>query len=152
MKGTVIRKSRNKAIIYLTLSVGLLGFIVYQYIMDQRIYPTGKSFYWVGIVLFASLTVFNIYDLIDKRPIYVLNEKGITRRGSHNLISWKQLYYFEIEVITRKYINIKQATLFDLNGKKVITLDLTHSDMTIERFERILKRKLKQKPKVVRGK
>jgi hypothetical protein len=151
MKRMVIRKSRNNAFIYLMLSMGLLGFFVYRYITDQRIYPTGNSIYWVGIIPGTLMTIFFIYDFIDRKPLYVFDEKGISRRGSSKLISWKELYYFESEVITRKYINIKQATLFDLNSKKVIILDMTHSDMTIERLERILRKKLKPKPKIAGG-
>jgi hypothetical protein len=149
MKETVIKRSKNKGIAYLTLSLGILGFFVYQYIMEERIYQTGKSFYWPGILLFAILTVYFIYGLMDKSPMYVFNEKGVTRRGSLKIISWKELYYYESKVTTRKYINIKQVSLSDQNGKEIITIDLTHSDMTIEKLEQILKKKLKQKTRVI---
>jgi hypothetical protein len=148
MKGTVIRRFRNKGIAYLTLSLLMLSFFVYRFIIDEETYPKAKSFYWAGIMPCAILTVYFIFYLMDKKPMYVFDDSGISGRGSGKLISWKELSYFESEVITRKYINIRQVTLFDQKSKKVITIDLTHSDMTIERLERILKKKLKQKAKV----
>jgi len=146
MKSLTIQKSGKKSFLYLILSVALLIYFIYLFATDHSQYSKGKSFYWIGIALVGAMACYFIYDSTDIRPLYILNEKGIYSRHTRRMVLWSDISFFECKTINSRYITHRQATLFDRNGDKISIIDVTHSDLELDQLERVLKKKLKQKP------
>lgn len=145
MKPLIIHKSRRKTARNLIASCIILGFFVYNFLTDTTKYPRGNSFYWVAIVLFGFTTLYFIFDILDKTPLYILTDNGIYRGTDKEIIRWADLSTFECKSPYQKYITPKLAILYDKTGSEAYTIDFTHTDITLERMEKILKRKLKAK-------
>jgi hypothetical protein len=142
MKTLIIKNSRSKSARYLIGSIILLAFTLYKYITDDTQYPKGKSFYWVGIVLFGLTAIYFAYVFIDKTPLYTINDIGIYRSKKSQPVLWKDLYSFECKIYYG-HVTSKVVYFFDKEDKKIFSLDLSSSDISLERMERILKTKLK---------
>jgi hypothetical protein len=145
MKTVTIKKSKKKSRSYLILSCVLLSFFIYLFLTDKTEYPKGKSFYWVAIILFGTTSVFFLYDYLDNSPLYILNNTGVCNGKGEELAVWNNLSLFKCESPYQKYITPKFATLYDKFGSEVLTLDFTHSDISLDKMTRILKKKLREK-------
>jgi hypothetical protein len=145
MKPLVIRKSRQKSIKYLVGSIVILSFFIYRFFTDTTQYPKGNSFYWIAIALFGFTTCYFSYDFFCKVPLYTLTDKGVQQGNSSSITQWTDLSTFECKSPYQKYITPKYAILYDKAGNEALTIDFTHSDISIERMEKILKKKLKEK-------
>ncbi|MEI9943562.1 MAG: hypothetical protein WDN26_05015 [Chitinophagaceae bacterium] len=145
MKALIIHKSKKKVLIYLVLSTVLLGFIVYLFATGEMKYSKGNSFYWIGIVLIGLVTLYFIYDFIDKTPLYKITSEGIYKGHNNKGILWTSLSTFECKTIYGRYVSSKIAILYNKEGNEVFTIDITFTDISLERLEKILKIKLRQK-------
>jgi hypothetical protein len=143
MKTLFIKNSRSKSAKYLIGSIILLAFTVYKYIADDTQYPKGKSFYWVGIVLFVLTSSYFVYDFMNKTPLYTINDIGIYRSKISQPVLWRDLYSFECKTYYR-HVTRKVVYFFDKDDRKIFSLDLSSSDISLERMARILKTKLKE--------
>ncbi len=145
MKTIIIQKSRKTTAKYLTGAIILLSFFVYRFLTDTTEYPKGNSFYWIAIILLGLTTVYFLYEYIDKTPLYTVTTEGIFKKTEKTYIAWTDLYAFECKSPYRKYVSPKYAIFYDKAGNEVFTIDFTHSDISLEKMEGILKTKLKSK-------
>ena len=144
-KEILIRKSKKKTLPFVFLSIAMLVLFIYYFITDKTKYPKGKDFYWIAIILIGAGTCKFLWDYFDKRPLYKLDNKGIYVCERDDFIRWDGLRTFKVETLYIRYGNTTHTDLYDKNGEKVLRVELTGSDMTVNRIEQILKRnKLRQ--------
>lgn len=138
-----IRKSKTKSAGYLALSMGLLVAIICMIISDNITPPRTFSVYWIGIILSGALTLYFLYELLDNKPLYTINEIGIFK-GNKSLASWAEISSIKLQTINSRYINRKLVILLDQDGKSITNIEITSSAMTLEEFGKLLNKYVRQ--------
>lgn len=142
MKELKIRKSKKKSGWYLVMCLMLVTLFIFFLVADPPHHYHYRRSYWFGIILFGLLSLLFFYDFINRRPIYVINEKGIRLRNGI-IITWKNISHFKLEITYSKNITYKQAVLFNMEGNDIGIIDVSFADVSLDRLERTLKKKIK---------
>ena len=130
---------------YFLIFFALAGALLFLYLTDDPEYlnyPKRKTDYLFGITIFSLFSIIFIFDYLNRRILYVINDNGI-RLGNGVIVPWQRISHFNLTVKSGKNITYKQATLYDHDGREISIIDISHSDLSADDLEITLNEKIK---------
>lgn len=140
-----VHKSKSSNVGFLLASLLLLIFFLYKYFADNSS-PSGKAYYLPGFIIFGFSSLYFIYAVFDKRPIYILTDADIYSKDHAKHFKWNEFSSYRCVERYQKYLNRKYIELYNQGGKVLMVLEITHTDATLSSVEKRISRKLKRKP------
>ncbi|WP_207535669.1 hypothetical protein [Desertivirga arenae] len=137
----IIYKSRMKYGLTLLILFILIGIVFLA--------PSDVPNSWIErefiLTLFCVFLVPTAYNFLDRRPMYILDDKGLFIRKNNQNLLWDQLSAFK--VVKRKFKGAEyiQIEIFDRSEQVVALLDLAYADLELLEVECFLRKKINKK-------
>lgn len=137
-KEYLILKSKRMSFILLILS-----FVIFLILLIALFKYDSKNLFGILLIttLYGGLLLKTLYDVLDSKPLYTLDEMGIYK-GETKLAYWTEISRFETKETSGRFLKFKQAIIFDKNEEKLATIDITHSERSLNELEQILTDKI----------
>ncbi|MBD3329561.1 hypothetical protein GF357_03640 [Candidatus Dojkabacteria bacterium] len=115
MEPIVIKLSKKKIILWLTLSIGFVALGFWLLSLDKGVLSLPKGTVTLiailDIVLFSFGVVFNFKKLLDNKPGMIITEEGITDNSSAismGFVPWEDIIGLSVNVVNnQKYLTVR---------------------------------------------
>src|SRR5690349_555480 len=129
MEDLIIRRSTKKSGQAFLIFFALACIFLFLYLTEDPEplnYQKRKSDDLFGIILCSLFSVIFIFDYLNRRVLYVIDDNGIRLRNGV-VVPWQRISYYTLTVRSGNNITYKQATLYDHDGREIAIMDISHT-------------------------